>query len=268
MYYRQGAANPAKTRSGVSFWRKLPVTIAALAIISSMLSTIFLTTNPKVIIINDDDKAVEPLLRDKSEYTRIVANELKSSLFNRSKVTIDINKTTDHLNESIPESTSTSLTLPILGRNPIVYIKIGRPEFIFNDTAGTKFVVDTRGRAVLSASEIQGLEEHFIPVNDKSGILLEKGSPVLSQDQMKFMLEVKTYLQANGIKIDKIELPEVANQMNVYPKGEKYYIKLSFVESAQEQVGKYRAITKQLKKEKSKANSYIDVRVDGRAYVR
>lgn len=249
--------------------RHLPTYVAILVIGGAVLYAATLTTNPKIVVVNEDDEQAELLIRDTKEYQRIAAEQLSSSVLNRTKLTINTDSGAEALRASIPEATDLSIVLPLIGRNPIVYIQVAQPRLIMKTSDTGSFIIDEQGRAVVDAQSVpKETKEQLLVVTDKSGLAVTPGSYVLTQQELEMITEVEALLSKANIEIKQLELPLSAGQINVYPVGEKYHIKLSSQRGAREQVGAFLATKQQLAKDNAPAAQYIDVRVDGKTYVK
>ncbi len=274
-YYSQGKkedktkSTSSKGRSRFSWLHNVPAYIATFIIVCCLLYSLLLNTKPKIVIVNDQDTAVQPFLRTNDAYRDIVQRELKQSIFNRSKITFNTDVVAGKVGDALPEASDVSITLPIIGRNPVVYLRISEPEFVLV-SSGASFVVDEQGRAVVPSSELPDVDftKQLIVVTDESNIGLEAGKQAMTTDQVKFIHDVGLLLSEGGIKVSKMVLPTVVNELHVYPDGHDYYIKYNFILDAREQTGKYLAVKHQLNKQKSPPSEYVDVRVEDRAYVR
>ncbi len=273
-YYRHNdggsnnvAASADQRRPGR--WSNVPMYIAGVVIVCCLLYSLLLHTKPKIVIVNDQDTAVQPFLRSKETYQALSETVLASSPMNRTKLTFNTETTAEALQAHIPEATDVSITLPIIGRNPVIYLRIAEPVFVM--TTGTEsFVVDERGRAVVPTHDMhdQDFLETLLVVNDESGLAVTMGQQAIPKEQVEFITSVQRLLAGKGVAVAKMVLPTVPNELHVYPKGEKYFVKYNLLLDAREQTGKYLATRQQLARDKAPANSYIDVRVEERVFVR
>ncbi len=240
----------------------LPGYIAVIVIFGCIIFSLGLTTNPKVIVVNDQEQGVQPFLRTPEVYQTAVSGQLGTSVLNRSKLSIHTANVEAAIKQALPEVGEVSITLPIIGRNPVVYLKLTEPAFVLQPKNGEAFVVDDQGRAVLPASELPDAVA-LSRIDDKSDLPIEQGKSVLPADQIAFLYEIRAQFDARGVKISHFTLPSEANSLRVYPAKKPYYIKFSFSSDARVQAGRYLAAHKKIK-----PLMYVDVRVDNRIYVR
>lgn len=259
----QARKNQGRLVKAKELLHSLPGYFAVVVILGCVFYSFGLTANPKVVIVNDQEQGVQPFLRTAQTYQDAVADQLNKSVFNRTKLSINTAKVEESIKANLPEVGEVSITLPIIGRNPVVYLRIAEPAFVLQPESGQAFVVDEQGRAVVPSSELPELEHNLVRVDDKSGLPVEQGKNVLPTDQIAFLHEIKTQFEAVNLSVDHFTLPPEANSLRVYPSDQKYYIKFTFTGSAREQVGRYLAAHKKVTSQK-----YIDVRVNDRVYVR
>ena len=274
-YYQNRPENsePAESRSdptnkhGILY--RLPGYLAMLIITGCLLYSLILTNTPKVIIVNDENKAVQVFANKKEEFQKIAADTLAESIFNRTKLTINSDNVAQNLKSKIPEATDVGVALPILGRNPIIYLRLAEPAIILKQNQNRTFVVDELGRATVETSQIERVSDLNLPlVEDTSDINMETGQVVLPANQVQFIKDVEFQLASSNIKISKFILPTKAGQLLVYPSRTRYFIKFSLQADAKGQAGRFLAMRNYLSKHSQTASQYIDVRVQDRVYVR
>lgn len=263
------AGDMRSQRRRFAWIHNLPAYVAALIIVGSLLYSLVLYPSPKIVIVNNQETAVQPFLRSKDAYEDIVRNQLDNSLLNRTKLTLNTDKAAGEIATELPEATDVSITLPIIGRHPVVYLRIAEPSFVLANESGS-YVIDEQGRAVVATQELPDPDfvKKLVVVNDESGVAIEVGKQAIPKDQVKFINSIKTLLADRGVKVKKMVLPSVVNELHVYPSKTSYFVKYNFLLDAREQTGKYIALAKQLKKDNVVPSSYVDVRVEERAYVR
>lgn len=248
----------------------LPLYATVFVLLAALLHSSTLTTTPKIIVVNDDDPQVKALQRSTTSYQDIASQELQSSVLNRSKLTMNTSHVAEDLLAAFPEATDVSVVMPIVGRNPIIYLRLAQPALLLKTNNQEQFVVDEQGRAVGEADDItdKKLTKQLLVVEDKSGLNILAGSFVLTQEDTQFMQDIATLLAQKKITVKRLVLPLSATEVHVYPKNQPYYIKMTTERAVREQVGAYLATKQQLAKDGVTPASYIDVRVEGRTYTR
>ncbi len=259
-------ASSLKSRtSGIkNLLHNVPAYIAVAVIIGCGVYSLGLTANPKIIVVNEQQQGVQPFLRSTEAYQKVASEALSRSLLNRTKLTINTEKVATELRGALPELRDASLTLPLIGRNPVVYLQIAEPAFVIRNDLGHSFVIDEQGRAVVASTEATELTRSLIVVHDKSGLPLEPGAAVLPASHVAFLASIRDQLAAKNVEIESITLPQEANALELRLKKAGYFLKMNFSVDANSQVGRYLAV----KKKTTADTTYVDVRVDDRVYIR
>lgn len=257
----------SRTGKTGSHFRQLPFYAAGVVILGALIYASTLSGSPKVVIVNEQDQAVQSLLRDKQEYQLATADILNDSVLNGSKLTINTTQLREDLLHLFPEAQDLSVVLPLIGRNPIIYLQAAQPMFVYENNRGDEYIVDENGRVVLEEPD-PSVSEGLIKITDKSGLTITSGSYVLTGEEVEFLANVYKMLQKANIEVKRFELPREAGEIHVYSKGRGYYIKMTTWREGQEQVGAYLATKQELAKEGVNPQKYIDVRVEGRTYTK
>jgi hypothetical protein len=116
-------------------------------------------------------------------YAQAVASAIDSSPFNRNKITFDAAGITSELKQQFPEIGRASLTLPLIGHDPVLHIQAIEPKAILLSSSGGMYVIDSNGRAQIdlaherSRSQIASeLAQYDLPtIKDESGLEIETG---------------------------------------------------------------------------------------------
>lgn len=103
---------------------------------------------------------------------------------------------------------------------------------------------------------------------DNSGLSADTSQSVTSQRFLGFVGLVIGLAKDNGMTVDRVTIPPLsAKQLNVKVRGVRPYFKLSVDRSAGEQVEDMSRIVGYFKR-KGIASSYVDVRIEGKAFYR
>lgn len=222
-----------------------------------------LSVTPRVEFQSKSD-----LLSSVSNYEASVTSQLKSSLFNRTKLTINTSAVSRAIEERHPEIASATIVVPFLLRQPRVIISPIRPVFIEN-SGNNSFVVDQFGVAAARVQDLKNVSKlQLVSVNDDAGIDIKQGEAVFTQEQTDFISEVIEQLKSKNIPIASITIPISAYDLNIRLKDKPYSIKMNMIGDARSQVGRYLAAEKEAAKAGRGVNEYIDVRVEERAYIK
>jgi len=246
------------------WWHHLPSYIALVALIVCLLYSLSLDTlNPKVVQPNSDNAV---LLRDKNIYEKAIREQLKASILNNNKITINIGGITRSMQAEFPELADIDIKLPFIGRKLVVYVEPSPPTLLLSSKNGL-FVIDKRGRAIIEAKQLTNLSKYKLQmVNDQSGLSVQIGKGVLPANDISFINTVIEQLKSKNITVESITLPSQASQLDVRITKKAYVIKMNLQNDVQQQVGRFIAVKEKLEAENQEPKEYLDVRVEERAY--
>lgn len=231
------------------------------------INSLLLSTNPAVVAVADT-KGRQLLLRDQQIYQEAARKALRGSWANTNKVTADTAKITQDIKKQFPELEKVSVTLPIVGRQPVVYLQPAEPALLLK-SANSIFVLSESGRAVLDVRQVRQAEKLGLPlVQDQSGLPITLGSAALPGDDVTFITEVAGQLKAKKIKITEIVLPRGTSELNIRIEGAPYFVKFNLRGDARAEAGAFLAVKQHLERENTTPSVYIDVRVENKAYYR
>jgi hypothetical protein len=222
-----------------------------------------LSSNPKVETVGTAGGQL--FLRDREVYVQ-AARQAFTPLANGNKMTVNAEKISADLKKQFPELQAVSVALPIIGTQPKVYIQPAVPKLILVSKDGM-YVLDVNGRALISGNQVAKLTELGIPVvNDESGIGITTGSIALPKGTVNFVSEVVGQLKAKGLTVASMTLPAGTNEMYVKVDKVGYTVKFNLHGNAREEAGAYLAVKQRLDGQKKTPRSYVDVRVENKAY--
>jgi hypothetical protein len=264
---RQPNALVSKEKRAVlgRFWLQrfgLLILLAALA--ASLINILTLSTSAEIVpLTNSSDKTY---LQPDYIYANAADKLLRSSVWNHSKVTVDVNGLTARLLQQFPELSNVSMTIPLLAHHPLIYIEPSKPALVL--TAGNgSFVINTGGKAVGSLSHSGGLSAGLPTIMDESGIPAYIGQQALPQSDVSFTRIILEELAAKQYHASSLDLPAASGELDVHLTGEPYYIKFNLEDNdPAEQAGTFLAAMNSLKQQNITPSQYVDVRLNGRAY--
>lgn len=278
-YHAARAESPANTgrelgrdgthpRPGVleSVLQRIGLIVLGTVIVAVVVSNLALTSVPRVIAAQSGKQY---FLHSMNDYREAIGGILKQSIWNSTKLTISTDSVARQIKRQFPELASVSVTLPLLGHRPVVYISANQPALIMNGASGS-FVLDNSGTAVLPTTQLPAERRLALPVvTDQTGLKTAAGRQVLTTDNVVFIREVIAQLKARGITPSALILPPAASELDVTPAGQSYIVKFNMHAGsgdARQQAGTFLAVQHKLASEGITPAKYIDVRVDGRAY--
>jgi len=250
----------------VRYWRqRLGMLLAGIILIICVLDILHLSSQPSVIAVTTSTN--NTFLQPTKVYERAAQKLFAGSLLNSNKITINTDAIQTKLKKQFPELADVSVTLPLMSHRPIVYIAPSDPALLLKTSRGD-YILDTTGRALLTASQADNLTRLAIPVvTDQSGLRITPGASALPSSSVAFITTVLKELQAKQVSVDTVTLPTSAYELDIKPKGAGYFVKFNMHnDTALQQTGTYLAVRERLASQNVTPSSYIDVRLDGRAY--
>jgi hypothetical protein len=249
------------------FMDRLPMLGIAILVFVVVLSQLVLTTHPKLVILSSTSNS-DLFLQSTSVYQNAADKLFSQSLGNQNKLTVDAGGISDKLKSMFPELSDVSVTLPIVGNQPTVYLQPSEPTFIL-EANNSSYVIDSTGRALAYAQNMPAQNRASLPsVVDQSGLRAQVGNQVLPSTSVSFIQTVMTQLKAQHISVSKIVLPSASFEVDIYISGKPYFVKFNMQDAngALQQAGAYVAVAQSLAGKNITPSQYIDVRIDGRAY--
>lgn len=256
-----------KKRAPKAWWvGYLPAIISIMVVIGCAMYATTLAVKPRIHITTIDGKPAAT--QDVKIYETAAQKILKKSLFSRSKLTIDTDKIAKELQDQFPELGDVIVTVPLIGRQPIIDAQPAVPALVLSGQGGV-YVVDINGTPVLKASELKSSIKDKLPaVTDDSGSEVQMGKQLLPTDLVRFIGQIDAQLKAKQVRVQSYSLPALANELHVRLADIPYVIKCNIDTDARLQVGTYLAVSEKLKAEGITPAEYIDVRIEERAYYR
>ncbi len=256
------AASKATVWSQVA--RRFGALVLTIAIIVSVISVLSVAPNAKIQTLTSS-KTSTALLRSRAEYQAAADKLLASSILNRNKITINAGHISRQMTDKFPELTSASVTIPLIGHRPTIYVQPAEASLVVAANSGA-FVVDQNGRALMPSANLPTAQK-LPQVVDQSGLAVRTGHQVLAPSDVTFVQIVLAELAAKHIGVSSMVLPPASRELDVYIAGQPYFVKFNLENNnARQQAGTYLATIAQLGRGHVTPAHYIDVRVDGRAY--
>ena len=246
-----------------SFIKHLPIYIASGAIILCIGYVSTLSSNPRVLIINSSKL---PAIRSQNEYASAARDLLDDSLVNKTKVTINTKKIETGLKNRFPELSVAIVTVPIMGRRPVVKLEIA-PAVVVVRLSGEDYLLSSEGRAILRPDKASLETQKTLPlVVDQSDLQIQAGEGVLTSSEVSFVTQLIAQFRAKNLTISTLTLPPLPSELHAKIKDQSYFIKFDLLGGARTQAGSFIAVKKRLDSQNKNPTQYIDVRVEGKAY--
>lgn len=244
-------------------WRlgmRLPLWLLMLVVIVCAVKLLVLGTDPKVIILGKTPIATT-YVRPGSTYEAAAQKLLSSSITNRTKLTANLDGTASSLQAQFPELQTVSLTVPLAGNRPIVYVEVAQPSVILRSNSGN-YALNASGLVLAKVTTIPS----GIPVAvDQSNGMPHPGKRYLPGSTIGFIRTVAYQFSAAHVQIATFVLPANAPyELDVRLEGKPYVVRFSLVSDALTQSGAAIGTIGQLGA--ATPANYVDVRVPGRVY--
>ena len=230
--------------------------IVALGVVV-LVELTFLSVNGRVTIIDAAGNLNSDA--DVVVYEKTFDNLLASNVLNRNKLTIDTNGIATRMRAAHPELQSVTVTTPLLGIHPSIYINVSEAMFTLKQDSSS-YVLSAAGYVTG-----RGLVASLPVVADETGEDVRVAKQLLPSSHVTFMHTIWYQLTKQGIAVDRLVLPKgKAFEVDVRLKNKPYYLKFNVTEDALRQSGAAVAVIDQLGSAEPK--EYIDLRVPGKAY--
>lgn len=262
-YYASRPKNSAASVWWQRNWVKnLPSLIALAAVTICVLYSLGLSTKPRIVLSGQTGVK----LRDVKVYQQEAQSILSRSITSRTKFTVNIDGFEKVFMNEFPEVSDVSITLPLIGRRPVVNIVTARPVMLLT-ARGQAYVLDRRGQVIMRAADLDSTLRSQLPVvNDQSGMSVSLGQSVLPSKSISYVTTVLAQLKTKQLKTGSLILPAVPRELDVRIDGQPYFIKFDLDTNDREAVGSFLAVKQYLDENKIVPSAYVDVRVPGRAY--
>jgi hypothetical protein len=238
-------------------------------VIALAFGNLVLTRNPE-IVVHELSNGQQLLLRSQEAYQDAARDILAGSLANTNKLTINTGQIAKELRHKFPELAHVSVVLPVIGNQPTIHIQTAQPALVLaSSRAGGVYLVDSSGRAIMEAAKVAAPVKEKLPaVQDQSGLPISVGSSALPSSNIDFITEVTGQLSAKGIKVSSMVLPPGGSELDIWIEGAPYFVKFNLRGDARVGAGAFLAVKQHLEREGKTPSSYIDVRVENKAYYR
>ncbi len=248
-------------------WQHVPTYVVCLLGVVSLFYILSLTTTPRLAIKRPANEQQSILTQPASIYQAEAEKILSFSLLNRSKITIDTVAFNEAMSKKFPEIKTVAVTLPLMGRRPIVEVVIDQPALLYKTTSGQEYLLNEQGEVMRAASEVSGLSGISLPrVNDLAQKKVEPGANAIPGQGVDFITTFIQQLSAKNIKVTETTMPPLASEVQFRMDGVSYFVKASLLNDSRQSAGTFLALKAQLDRESIKPGEYVDVRVEEKAF--
>lgn len=248
-----------------SWVRKTSTFVFLVAGAGLVIVSLIVTPQPQIKVVGDTK--TQAFLQDDEVYRSAAQQILADSAFNRNKLTFDSDEIIKQMRQTFPELAAVSVSLPVFGWQPTVYVQAFSPSVVLVGSSTGDFVLDPDGRAFAPDGLKTGLDKLQAPVvRDQSGLNISERQIALPSDQVAFITEVYQQLKAQNVEIAGITLPVEAGELHIQVRDKPYVVRFNLYGNAREGAGRYLATASYLESKGETPGEYIDVRVDGRVF--
>lgn len=256
------SSNPVRTDrssrrfslSQLPFW----LLVVLIAILGTKL--LLLTPVAKVVVLGNT-ATTKAYTHPISTYAAAANKVLASSLTNRTKLTVNVSGTAQTLERQFPELQTVSVTLPLMGNRPIVYVLVAQPSLVLQ-TAHGKYALNKSG---LVLAQLTAQPANVPVAVDQSGASPQTGRQFLPGSTIAFIQMVAYQFSAAKLSIASFVLPAASPyELDVQPAGKAFTIRFNLQEDARQQSGAAIATLQHMGA--ALPSSYLDVRVPERVY--
>lgn len=260
----EGLASSAK-RFGLFWLQRVGLLVLVIAVLASVVNILSLSSEAKIVPLSTINS--QAVLQSKATYAQAANSVLASSVWNRNKITVNTGQISRQLLKRFPELNSASVTIPLLAHQPVVYIEPVQPGIILVASNGA-FVIGNTGKAILSAAAPADFNQPKLPVvTDQSSFQAKLNQQALAGTSVRFVQTVVAQLAAKQYTVSGLVLPASTSELDVQLAGQPYMVKFNLQSNdPRGEAGTFLATMAQLHRQNVTPTSYVDVRVDGRAY--
>jgi len=261
---RRAVRNPEKkapqSERLVLHARRLPYYLSSLLIVLSLVYCSILGNKATVVL------STETTLHPKSYYEDQASKILNQSLLNHSKLTINTIAFKADLLKQLPDVSDVSISIPLVGRKPVVGLSMTQPLFLLKTTSGS-YVVGSNGVVLANTRDIDiAVIEGLRTLQEDAPVPVTVGKAVVTTGDIAFIQTIITELERVNLTVSDLILPLGANELQVRIQGLPYFVKFSLGGEVKQQVGAFIAVKNTLGTDVPQ--EYIDVRIGERAYVK
>lgn len=176
---------------------------------------------------------------------------------------------TTSLQEKYPEIERIQVASKLFNPKLQVTARFRTPAFTWRDARGGQQFVDKNGVLFSRNLDAHVPDGTLIAIEDQSGVVLEEGSTVLTQNLMQFVGQLHNKLQplyAEGNGVEQVVVPRSTREVRIKVANNPYSIKFNTTRDVNEQVGELKVILDHLRANGITPAEYIDLRVAHKAF--
>lgn len=208
-------------------------------------------------VIKIDDVSVEVNVE---KYTTILIDYFDTNPTERLKLALNIDSINSFLSSSAPEIERIKSITTGFGRSEIKLI--ARRPVVMWESSSKKYYVDALGKPFI----VNYFSDPDIIVDDRSGVSLSSVDRVANDSFISFIGQSVSVANQSGLTVKKVIIPPLTTrQLEIYVNDLQFPIKMTTSASVVRQINDASRTIKFLQ-ERGISPSYIDVRVERKAY--
>lgn len=258
---------PVRRAIPKSAWRQPKILIGLSVVLAAFIYLLSLSQTPRIVIVGDTSSKI--FAHDLNRYQQTARALFHSSIVNANKVTVNTDAIIRGLQNAFPEIHTVTITLPVVGRQPIVYIQTATPQLILATQHNGQFVLDSNGKALIPVTNRVALPtgQQALPVvQDNSGLSISVGQTILPKQEVNAITEINNQLRVKQLTVVNWSLPAQASELDVKLSNLPYIVRFNLQSDAREEAGIFLATKTYLDGRHITPSQYVDVRLSGRAY--
>ena len=248
-------------------FQKLGALIILVVIIIAVVNLLYLSPTPKVFLLNNNTKvsALYDSLYGQNIYS-FVKNYLDSSLFNYSKLSINLNNLNSSVTSKFPIVTNVSYNIPLLNSRVEIYLTTSSPVLLVSSN-NHEYVVNQTGQVVLINHNYRAIAQLSLPTIVMNLSNIKLGESLFRQQEISFIQTINQQLLIKNYQITDMKVSGSGEELDVYLAGKPYYIKFNLAGGdALLEAGRFLAAINYLNVKKITPSQYIDIRSGGRVF--
>lgn len=244
----------------------------AVAVVFVLLANLTLSNFAILAAEGTTDKAPYRF-RSEDAYREAIQDIMSGSLLNHTKLTLSSRKIEDQIRARLPEVDQVSVIIPLAGRKVQVKLAYAEPLMRLVGTNNRQGVVGANG-VVFIQDEAPVINQSFadLPSLTMPNLEAAPGQQILTADEAALLALLKSEFDGSDEarpQLKAVEFMIEQRELRVHFTSIGYYAKLTSEErDARDQVGALAASLRQLKGQGKLPAEYIDVRVQGRVFVK
>lgn len=241
---------------------------AVLVLIALLINT---TLSSSVAVRVEDTASV--IYHETKTYSTEISMLASESIWQRTKMTFRSDSLEKSIRERFPEVDTATVVVPLAGRRLQATLKLSEPLVRYQLPEPAKTGIIGSNGLLLFQADTATVSSRFadLPLLELTDIVVPLGQQALTTDEADLLHLLKQEFDGSDSyrpSVKSIEMSIKKRELIIRFNNTDVYAKMTPEYEAREQVGALVATFKQLDQERKLAADYIDVRVEGRVFIR